>query len=301
MDDAPKSAPSATDRAGARHPAWGGALLAQKDLRLKLCRYGPMVYSINDLFVGKSFDLYGEYAEDEIAAIRRFLKPGDTAVDAGANIGAHAVAMGQMVGPKGRVHAAEPLRRNFMILCTNICLNGLDNVRVHQAAFAAKPGAMTIEEVDFTKPGNFGGVSLAGLSDAKIGRTGASDAVACMTVDGLKLASCRLIKIDVEGMEPDVLDGAAATIKRFKPVLYLENDRRKNSPALLARLLGLGYRCYWHMAILFNAANYFANPLNAFMSEKKGLIRARNVLALPPGEKLPYKAATEIKSPEDWL
>jgi len=275
--------------------------LAQKDLRMKLCRYGPMVYSANDLFVGKSFDLYGEYAEGEIGVIRRFLGPGDVAVDAGANIGAHTVAMAQMVGPGGEVHAAEPLKRNFLILCANVCLNGLDNVCVHQAAFAAGPGSLRLEAVDWSKPGNFGGVSLKGLSDTKIGRTAREEKVACIALDALGLDRCRLVKIDVEGMELDVLQGAAATIRRLKPVLYLENDRRKNSPALLAHLLGLGYRCWWHMAPLFNAANFFANPVNAFLTAQKGQIRARNVLALPPGEKLPYKAASEIKSPEDWL
>lgn len=298
----PAAAPAqATSGAGAAFPVWGGALLAQKDLRMKLCRYGPMVYSTNDLFVGKSFDLYGEYAEGEIGTIRRFLKPGDTAVDAGANIGAHAVAMAQMVGPTGKVHAAEPVRRNFMLLCTNLCLSGLDNVLVHQAAFAAKAGAMTLDAVDFTKPGNFGGISLKGQSDVKIGRTGAAEQVACLAIDDLKLAACRLIKIDVEGMESEVLAGAAQTLKRFKPVLYLENDRKQNSPGLLKTLLALGYRCYWHMAPLFNEANFFANPQNAFVSAKNLQIRARNVLALPPGEALPYKAATAIESPEDWL
>lgn len=301
MSDGAKSTPQAGGRPPAASAAWGGALLAQKDLRMKLCRYGPMVYSVNDLFVGKSFDLYGEYAEGEIGVIRRFLGSGDVAVDAGANIGAHTVAMAGMVGPAGAVHAAEPLKRNFLILCANVCLNGLDNVFVHQAAFAAKPGTASLEAVDWSKPGNFGGVSLKGLSDAKIGRAAREEKVACITLDSLDLPACRLVKIDVEGMELDVLQGAAATIRRLKPVLYLENDRRKNSPALLAHLLGLGYRCWWHMAPLFNEANFFANPVNAFVTAQKGQIRARNVLALPPGEKLPYKAAVEIESPEDWL
>jgi FkbM family methyltransferase len=282
-------------------PAWGGALLAHKDLRMKLCRRGPMVYSVNDLFVGRSFDLYGEYAESELDVLRRFLGAGDTAVDAGANIGAHTVAMAQMVGPAGAVHAAEPLKRNFLILCANLCLNGLDNVAVHQAAFAAAPGSMGVAQVDWSRPGNFGGVSLKGLSDAKIARAAREEKVACVTVDSLGLAQCRLVKIDVEGMELDVLQGAAATVRRHRPVLYLENDRRQNSPALLAHLFGLGYRCFWHMAPLFNAANFFANPVNAFPGARKEGIRARNVLALPPGERLPYKAAVEIKSPEDWL
>jgi FkbM family methyltransferase len=288
-------------KSGPAQPAWGGALLAQKDLRMKLCRRGPMVYSVNDLFVGKSFDLYGEYAEGEIGVIRRFLKSGDVAVDAGANIGAHAVAMAGMVGQTGRVHAAEPVRRTFLILSANICLGGHDNVLVHHAAFAAKPGEALLEEPDYARPGNFGGVSLMGLSDEKIARTGASEKVRLITVDGLELPRCRLIKIDVEGMELDVLEGAARTIQRLKPVLYVENDRRKNSPALIRRLFALGYRCYWHMAPLYNEANYFANPQNAFIGAGGLPIRARNVLALPGGEKLPYKAAAEIKSPEDWV
>lgn len=75
--------------------------------RLKRCRYGPMLFNRFDSYVGRSFDLYGEHCEAEAALLRSLLRPGDTVVEAGANIGAHTIAMAQILGAAGRLIAFE--------------------------------------------------------------------------------------------------------------------------------------------------------------------------------------------------
>ena len=65
-----------------------------------------------------------------------------------------------------------------------------------------------------------------------------------VTIDSLNLGRCALIKIDVEGMERAVLDGAAKTIARCLPLLYVENDRPKKAAELVRAMNGLGYAMF---------------------------------------------------------
>lgn len=85
-----------------------------------------------------------------------------------------------------------------------------------------------------------------------------------MTIDDLKLARCNLIKVDVEGMEVDVLAGAVATIERFQPVLFVENNTVERSRPLLEMLQTLNYVPWWHIRGYFNPANFFGNSQNVF-------------------------------------
>ena len=85
-----------------------------------------------------------------------------------------------------------------------------------------------------------------------------------MTIDSLELPRCNLLKADVEGMELSVIRGAAQTIAKFRPVLYVENDRAERSPALIEYLQSLGYVLYWHLPTMFNPQNDFQNQHNEF-------------------------------------
>jgi len=74
----------------------------------------------------------------------------------------------------------------------------------------------------------------------------------------------RFLKIDVEGMEEEVLRGASDTIRRLQPLLYVENDRFDRSLSLMTCLEQLGYLMYWHTPPLFNPDNFRRNPVNEF-------------------------------------
>jgi FkbM family methyltransferase len=231
------------------------AIFQNGHLRLRHCRHGVMLYNINDVYIGTALDLYGEFSEEENELFRQALRPGMTIVEVGANIGAHTIAMAHCVGPRGRLLAFEPQRAVFQMLCANVALNGVEQVEAHWAALGSADGFISVPRLDSTARQNFGGLPIGGADGEK---------VRLATLDSLDLPACHFIKIDVEGMEIEVIRGAVETIRRRAPLIYVENDRQARSPMLIEQLLTLGYRCYWHTPPLVRVPNFRANPDNKF-------------------------------------
>jgi FkbM family methyltransferase len=225
-------------------------------LRVKQCRHGAMMYLPADLFVGRSLDLYGEFSEGEVALFAQIVKPGMFVVDVGANIGAHTVFFAKAVGPGGRVVAIEPQRILYQILCGNLALNAIGNTFAQHAGLGSAPGSILVPPLNYAASHNFGGLALGEFTDG--------EQVLVTTLDALALPACHLLKIDVEGMEAQVLQGARQTLARHRPILYVENDRSEKSAALIALLFELGYRLFWHLPPLFHADNFAGHAENVF-------------------------------------
>lgn len=220
-------------------------------------RHGRFLANRNDVYVGRALIRYGEYGEIEWRMLAQICKPGDAVIEIGANIGSHTVALAKAVGPGGRVMAIEPQPFVFQNLCANLALNGLANVDAMNCGMGREEGILSLPAIDYAREGNFGGVSLGA------GTRGIPVPVRRLD-DVMRYPRLRLIKIDVEGMEAAVIEGARATIQRFKPVLYVENDRVDRSQALIELLRGLGYRMWWHMPALYNADNFFKNAADDY-------------------------------------
>jgi FkbM family methyltransferase len=251
-------------------------------------RHGWMLYNKNDVYIGKSFDEYGEFSEGEVAIFERVLKPGDTVIEAGANIGAHTVALAKLVGPTGRVIAFEPQRLVFQTLCGNVAINSLANVDCRFAAVGAEAGEIVVPPLPPDNKNNFGGLGLGSY------RTG--DRVPVLTLDSLGISKCHLLKIDVEGMEESVLRGAGELISTCQPIMYIENDRKEHSAALIEHLLRLEYRLYWHLPKMFAKSNYFGNETNHF-----GQVASINMLCLPLGADFDVDGLASVTDPNsDW-
>lgn len=262
-------------------------LIENGALRVRQCRHGLMTYLANDRFVGRSLELYGEYSEGEVALFAQTVGAGHTVIEAGANIGTHTVALARLVGPQGTVIAFEPQRQVFQIMCANLALNRLGNVRALPMGLGAKPGRAILPSMDYAAVGNFGGVALT--------NEGAGEAVNILSIDSMELHGCHLIKADVEGMEIDVINGAVKTIERFRPVLYLENDRREFSAAMIGRLFELDYKVFWHLPPLFNPANFFGAAENVF-----GTIGSINLFCLPNERQAKVAGMRPVTGVDDW-
>jgi FkbM family methyltransferase len=253
--------------------------------RLVAARHGFFLYNRHDKYVGRSFEQYGEFSEGEAKIFRQMIRPGMVVVEAGANLGAHTLVLAKLVGPTGVVYAFEPQRPIFQALCANMALNGIGNVHARYEALAEQPGWITIPLLNYRAENNFGGLNLQGHA------TG--ERVPVTTIDSLALPRCEFIKADVEGMEINVLKGAAETIGRCRPILYVENDRAEKSAALIEYLHSLDYRLYWHKPPLFNADNYFQNSENYF-----GEIRSFNMIGFHSSVKTVLSGFPPVQTPD---
>ena len=218
---------------------------------------GYFLYNRNDQYIGRALEKYGEFSGLEMEILRQLCGPAQIVIEVGANIGAHTVGLARRVGPQGRVLAFEPQRLVFQVLCANIALNSLANVDCYWAALGSADGSIVVPELDPTRLTNFGGLSLIGAQQGMH--------VTCHTLDRfLSLPQLRLVKLDVEGMEAEVLRGGWQLLQKFKPILYLENDRLERSQALIELVASQGYRMYWHLPPLFNPQNYFSDAENLY-------------------------------------
>ncbi len=206
-------------------------------IQVKQCRHGRMMFYDNDRYIGHSLDVSGVYSEGEVLLWRQLVRPGWQVIEVGANIGAHTVWLSRTVGPAGTVLAIEPQRQVYHMLCGNLALNGISNVLPMLAAAGDELGSIIVPKLDYNKHENFGGLSLVAEE---------GDVVPLVTIDSFPNSSPDFIKIDVEGMEADVVRGARHTIERCHPVLYVENDREEKAVELATLIRDLGYRLYWH-------------------------------------------------------
>ena len=220
-------------------------------------RYGHLVYNKNDIYIGRAIEKYGEFSEYEVELFRTICKSGDIVVEVGANIGTHTLALSQMVAPQGRVYAYEPQRLIFQTLCANMAINSIENVECYQAAVSSEEGTITIPELEYDRENNFGGLNIENF------KNGYKVPLICLD-NALEISALKLLKIDVEGMEHNVITGARNLIKKHRPVLYVENDREEKSSALIELIWSLNYKAYWHLPPLFNPNNFAGDPENIY-------------------------------------
>jgi FkbM family methyltransferase len=165
-------------------------------------------------------------------------RPSEVVVDAGANIGTHTVWLSKQVGPSGMVLAIEPEPNNYAILEINRRINNLSNIISLRVALSSRAGN---GKLDIPRPTLMGQAKIRLPSDP-------SDSLAVpvefQTLDNV-LAFQRIcvsaIKIDVEGAEVSVLQGAMKTITKFNPRLIVETHGKDNLLQLRTVLKVVGF------------------------------------------------------------
>ena len=264
-------------------------------IAVKRTRHGLLMFNRNDTIIGRSVDRYGEWCEDEIRLLRPAVGQGATVLDVGANIGTHALALAALVGPTGHVVAFEPQPLVFNILAANMALNGADHVRCMNAAVGIGGGMIAVPRTPPDQPANFGNLSLRGPGTAENPAGGPTDAVPLIAIDELDLPGCNLIKADVQGMEPEVIRSASATIARCRPLLYLECDEVHYARELIGLVLGHDYDIYWHHVAYFSAFNFYDNPENLFADYRP----AHNLICLPREKGVPVNGLDACRGEDD--
>jgi FkbM family methyltransferase len=181
----------------------------------------------------------GAYEPHVEATLDQLLHPGDVFVDVGANVGYHAVRGARSVGPGGRVLAVEANPENARLIAHTIARNHITNIELLPVALSGRRGHVVF--------GSHVG-SNGGFLDGASSDSGRGTLVPTFALDDLGLDRVSVVKIDVEGAEALVIDGATETIARDRPSFVMEFSLEMTSRVSqreprehLDRFVGWGY------------------------------------------------------------
>lgn len=220
-----------------------------KDTQKIVTRYkSDFVCYNHDIIISDSLRLYGEYQQIELDFLLQFAK--DRVVyDVGSNIGTHALGFASVAR---QVYGFEASPKHFQLLKENT--KHSKNIKVSNHAVSDIKGKIFIESFDTGRPGNYGSIRLSDKGKS----------VNTIKLDDLDIEPPDLIKIDVEGHEWSVLNGAQQIITRHRPLIYFEAQELPSIGAIYPLLDALGYDMVWCAIPNFNPNNFNANPLNIF-------------------------------------
>lgn len=232
---------------------------------LSASNHGSLIVNRNDQHLIKGKGGYGvgyqiltksSFDPSEVGLALRMLDarrvhfgPGVVAIDGGANIGVHTIEWARHMHGWGRVLSFEAQEILFYALAGNIAINNCFNARARLAALGETAGHMAVPQPDYLREGSFGSLELRRRDNTEfIGQRVSYDPEACVSVPVVKLddvpvARADFVKVDVEGMEVEVLRGASRILEEFRPILlveFIKSDRQQ-----LTRMLeSAGYRLF---------------------------------------------------------
>ena len=232
--------------------------------------YGQMLVNRHDINQTNALLKTGQAVDHPeillLAQVLQLLGTDLTVLDIGANFGTYTLALSQCVGARGKVHAFEPQRILFHMIAGSVALNSLTNVFCHHLALGDREGSVEIPQFDYAQPLNFGSIEFTPeqrepLNQQRRHDPARAEFVPLTTIDRLAFPQVHLMKIDAEGMEQQVLVGAIETLRRCRPVLYVE-FLKCDSAAMRQWLTALDY------GVHENGMNFLCIP-----SELKDRIR----------------------------
>ncbi len=237
-------------------------------------KYGKMYVIESDNVVSRALSMYGEWAEDELNLLKDLISPGMCILDIGAFIGTHTLAFSALTGATGRVFSFEPRKEIYEVLVKNIELNGLENVTELNVGVSDQEKKLLLPRVDINKDLNFGALNL-NYEANKDGQDRYE--IELVLIDDLKLFDAvDIIKIDVEGMERKVLDGALKTISKDRPIVFCECNSLNSGLDILNYCSQVDYIVFGFLAAAYNPGNFKSEDKNIFGSASE-----LNLLLIP--------------------
>ena len=191
--------------------------------------------------------------EPELKIIRYLVKPGDSVIDIGANIGVYSKILSELVGPDGHVYSIEPFPATFEILCYNARKLHLDNVEPINVAISDSQEIVTMA-LPFNSSGAETHYRASIITNtAETSKTEATN-VQAATIDSKFLSesgTISFIKCDVEGHEPACIKGAAKFLARSQAAWLIEISGEPDDPDSAAHDVckifhDQGYSAWWY-------------------------------------------------------
>ena len=168
--------------------------------------------------VSEELYLFGVHEPVSTRCYLDCLAPGDDVIDVGSNIGYYALLAAGKVGSRGRIVGFEPAPGVFEILQQNVAYSGRDNIEVFPCAIGAKSGTLEFFESEIPNWGSL-------FQNSSLMQTH-STSVRAITVDEIVQDRIgfhpKALRMDVEGAELLVLQGAHEVLERYKPSLFIE-------------------------------------------------------------------------------
>lgn len=213
-------------------------------------RFGSVMQGTTRELLQQYVYYFGIWEPQLSAWLTQRLRPGDTFVDIGANVGYFSLLAARCVGPTGTVVAVEPSPRSYALLTRNLARNGASNVRTAQVAVGDQEQDVTLFAGEETHWG------LASVVDTAAPTSQVEAVVAMRRLASVlapsELSTTRVIKIDVEGAEAAVVDGLlellGAAPADLELVVEIGPDRLaaqgRSAEHLHAALAACGYHAY---------------------------------------------------------
>jgi FkbM family methyltransferase len=210
---------------------------------------GHFEIDMEDIYI-RNHMMNGHVFESHIinGTLKPYIQKSKYIVDVGANIGCHTISYANM-NPECKVWAFEPQEKTFGILSRNVARNSLsDRVEIYKCGLGHKEALTTLNSLDKVWDANMQGHNKGGIGIGEGGET-----IKVRTLDSLNLPGLDFMKIDVEGAEGLVLQGASETIKKYKPVIFFEHNCQTVDPKVLGLshiptpfevLVKLGYKTF---------------------------------------------------------
>lgn len=193
--------------------------------------------------------VFGDYELPTIRFLRSVLKPGSVCLDVGAQMGYLTLAMATAASRQTIVHSFEPEDQNAARFRENIALNDLSNVMLHQTAVSTVDGALKLYLSNDRNAGTHSTVYIESNVSTEFIE------IPSVRLDSFtaqqQLQTVDLIKIDVEGAEVDVIEGARSVLQHHRPVVimelsdHLQQARGQTCTEFKKSMATLGYAPYF--------------------------------------------------------
>ncbi len=210
-----------------------------RNLRMKCKLWDEVQHNI--WWLGPRYEL------KETRFFRRYLKSGMVFFDIGANVGYYSLLASDIIDD-GSIHSFEPIFEQYRDLLENVERNELTNVTVNRLIVSNRSGSL---DIHLGSEDNSGSASVEFVyREADVGK----ETVECTTLDEYvrvhKVKQIDVVKIDTEGHETSVLQGAQDTLKKFKPLLLIEvrgkmlEEIGSSRDKFFQQMKDLGYQAY---------------------------------------------------------
>ena len=189
-----------------------------------------------------------DFALGLLSLRHQYFGPGVVTLDCGANVGVHTLEWAKHMHNWGSVIAIEAQERIYYALVGNIAINNCFNATAVWGAVGRENEEIKIPAPNYLAPSSFGSLELKqSASNEYIDQAidyseGSMVSAQQRAIDSFGLERLDFIKIDVEGMEVDVLDGASGVIQAFLPIMMIEIASDK--PQIESMLKALGYEIF---------------------------------------------------------